>query len=122
MARPNEDPLVTSARREAIFALLVWGAAASFSISYCALYGYDRSPESLTFILWFPDWVFWGVIVPWFACLAVSVWFAMFYMRDDALGVAIEGDGAGEPPPMDAESSTKTRQGNARDSQEPGDV
>lgn len=99
MARPNEDPLVTSARREAILSLSVWAVAASYSIGYCALYGYDREPESLTFVLWFPDWIFWGVIVPWFACAAVSVWFAMFYMRDDDLGVAIESDDGGEAQP-----------------------
>jgi len=87
---------VTSARHEAIIALSVWAVATVYSVGYCALYGYGRSPESLTFVLWFPDWIFWGVIVPWFCCAAISVWFAMFYMSDDDLGVAAEGDGTDE--------------------------
>ncbi|HEY2838815.1 MAG TPA: hypothetical protein VGJ26_06690 [Pirellulales bacterium] len=119
MARPNEDPLVTSARREALFALVVWGAATIYSVGYCALNGYNRSAESLTFVLWFPDWIFWGVIVPWFSCLAVSFCFAMFYMRDDDLGVAAEGDSAGEPPPIGAEESASPPRDDSRSTQEP---
>jgi hypothetical protein len=120
MVRSNEDPLVSSARREALLALVVWGAATFYSVGYCALYGYNREPESLTFVLWFPDWIFWGVIVPWFACLAVSVWFAMFYMRDDDLGVAAEGEGAGEPPQTVVDADDRPL--NSRSSQEPDDV
>jgi hypothetical protein len=119
MPQPTEDPLVHSARREAIFALVVWGAATVYSVGYCALYGYNRSPESLTFVLWFPDWIFWGVIVPWFACLTVSVWFAMFYMRDDDLGLAAEGDGAGELPDGPPPSAT-IQHNNSATTQEPG--
>ncbi len=32
-----------------------------------------------------PDWVFWGVLAPWAAATAFSVWFGLFYMKDDAL-------------------------------------
>lgn len=86
MSRPVEDPVFVSARREALVAALVWAAATAWSVGYSALHGYGRSAESLTFVLWFPDWIFWGIVVPWLACIVVSIWFAFGYMRDEDLG------------------------------------
>jgi hypothetical protein len=84
----REHPLITSARREAIVALLIWLAALSYSVGYCCLNGYGRKPESLTFVLGFPDWVFWGLIVPWGVCTIVSGWFAFAFMKDENLETA----------------------------------
>ncbi|HEY4308659.1 MAG TPA: DUF997 family protein [Pirellulales bacterium] len=86
MNRPALDPVFVSARREAIVAALIWAAATAWSVGYCALFGYGRTPESLTFVLWFPDWIFWGIVAPWLACVVVSMWFAFFFMRDEDLG------------------------------------
>lgn len=30
-----------------------------------------------------PDWVLWGIVVPWFLCLIFSGWFCFVYMTDD---------------------------------------
>ena len=49
-------------------------------------YGYGRSLEDLTFVLGFPDWVFWGIIVPWSVCVAFSFYFGATFMRDHDLG------------------------------------
>ena len=92
MSRPAEDPVLTSARREALVALAVWAAATAWSVGYCALNGYDRAAESLSFVLWFPDWVFWGIVAPWLVCIAVSIWYAFALMRDEDLGSNEEGD------------------------------
>ena len=67
-------------------AALIWGAATAWSVGYTALYGYHRSAESLTFVLWFPDWIFWGIVVPWLACIVASLWYALLFMRDEDLG------------------------------------
>jgi len=83
---PSEDPLVRSARREAVLALSLWLIAMVYTVGYCALYGYNREPDSLSFILWFPDWVFWGIIVPWGACVLISLVFAYRIMGDEPLG------------------------------------
>jgi hypothetical protein len=80
-----EDRLVRSARREALFALAVWLVSMVYTITYCYLNGYNRAPESLTFVLWFPDWVFWGIVVPWIACVILSTWFAFRFMGDEPL-------------------------------------
>ena len=45
----------------------------------------DRDPKSLTFILGFPDWIFWGIVVPWAVCTVVSGLFAFCFMKDEDL-------------------------------------
>jgi len=87
---PPEDPLVRSARREAAIAFGMWLAAMLYSVTYCYLNGYGRSAESLSFVLWFPDWVFWGVVVPWGLCVLASTVFAFRIMGDEPLGEAID--------------------------------
>ena len=38
------------------------------------------------FHLGWPDWVFWGIVVPWGACVVVSALFAFVFMQDAPLG------------------------------------
>ena len=83
---PIEDVVVKAARREAIMALSMWIIAMIYTITYCYLHGYNRSVESLTFVLWFPDWVFWGIVVPWLVCILLSTVFAFRVMGDESLG------------------------------------
>jgi len=90
VTRPQEDLLVHRARREAALALATWLVAMLYAISYCYTHGYGRSVEDLTFVLWFPDWVFWGIVVPWGVCVLVSVVFAFRIMGDEPLGKAID--------------------------------
>ena len=54
-------------------------------MTYCTLHGYQRPVESLSFVLWFPDWVFWGIVVPWLVCTVVSIYIALFLIEDDPL-------------------------------------
>ena len=93
VAERSNPPLVESARREAWVVLVVWAVTAAYTTSYCFTYGVDRTLDNITFVLGFPDWIFWGVVVPWYVCLAFSVWFAYGFMRDDPLGAeATEAD------------------------------
>ena len=55
-------------------------------VGYAAWKGYGGKAEDVAFILGFPTWVFWGVVVPWAACLGASVWFGLCFMKDDDLG------------------------------------
>jgi hypothetical protein len=92
----GEDPLVHSARREACVAFLIFTAALTYSITYCSLFGYNRPLESLTFVLGFPDWVFWGIVVPWAICTALGFWLALVVIRDDPLEQAAAPAGESE--------------------------
>jgi hypothetical protein len=94
-----ESTLVRRARREAALALGIWLVAMVYSVSYCYLNGYGRSADSLTFVLWFPDWVFWGIVAPWAICIAISLPFAFRLMGDESLGEAIDSE---EPPASDS--------------------
>jgi hypothetical protein len=87
-----EDRVVTSARREACWAVGMWGVAFLYTLIYCLHYGYDpRTPAELGFVLWFPRWVFWGIVIPWWICIFASVYFAFYVMGDEPLDR--------EPPP-----------------------
>ncbi len=86
MSDRREDPAVWTARREALVVLLIFLGALIYTVTFCYLRGYDRPPETLTFILGFPDWVFWGIVVPWGVCVVLSYWFGHTFMRDSNLG------------------------------------
>jgi fatty acid desaturase len=92
VSRLQEDTLVRHARREAAIALAMWAAAMIYTIAYCYTNGYGRTAESLTFVLWFPDWVFWGIVVPWAICAAASLVFAFGIMGDEPLGEETDAD------------------------------
>jgi hypothetical protein len=86
MSQSSETRLVQSARREMIVASLIWLAALVWSVGYCINYGYGLKEEDLKFVLGFPDWIFWGVVLPWGICTLISGWFAFFFMEDADLG------------------------------------
>ncbi len=84
--QPSEDPVLTSARREAIIVGVNFVVALGYSITYCYFNGYNRTAEDLKFVFGFPDWIFWGILVPWLACVTFSFFFASRMMRDEDLG------------------------------------
>lgn len=86
---PASDPVFRSARREAAVVLAVWAVALVYTVSVCYWLGYGRTAESLRFMWGFPDWVFWGIVVPWWVCLAITAWFAFGFMTDDDLGADV---------------------------------
>jgi hypothetical protein len=81
-----EDPVLRSSRREALLVFLVWALALTYTVTYCYRNGYDRDPATLCYIWGFPDWVFWGILAPWFGCLLFSYLFGYFIMKDADLG------------------------------------
>jgi hypothetical protein len=88
----NNDPVLLSSFREMLVVLAVWIAAAVWSIGYCYLHGYVGSQplpatRAIRFVYGFPDWIFWGVVVPWVLCALASLVISVFVMRDEDLGV-----------------------------------
>jgi len=106
------DPLFRNSLREARLILAVWLLAGVATITICYLFGYlshepdvnssgpdlvntigslrgfDRTPESLTtpLGLGIPDWIFYGVVIPWLACILFTFWFCLRYFSEDDLG------------------------------------
>jgi uncharacterized protein DUF997 len=86
MTARREDPVLTSSRREALLVLVIWTVACSYSIGVCYAYGYGRDAATLTYVLGFPDWIFWGVILPWTICSVIALILGGFVVTDDDLG------------------------------------
>src|SRR5438067_436541 len=93
MVEAREDPIVTTARREALVVLAAWIVALIWTIGYCIKFGYGRDPHTLTLVLGVPDWIFWGILTPWGACYLFSAWFCYFFMADADLGADTEEEG-----------------------------
>jgi hypothetical protein len=82
----QEQQILQHARREGLLLLAVWAAALVWCTTVCYLLGYRRPAQAMTLVLGMPDWVFWGVVLPWGLCLLFSGWFCFAYMADDDLG------------------------------------
>lgn len=87
----QDDPVLQHARREAILITIIWSAATLYCCLTCYFLGYNRGghvlgPSDLGPVLGAPRWFFWGVLVPWGVCGALSLGFTGFVMIDDDLG------------------------------------
>lgn len=64
--------------------MLTWLAACIYTCGYAFFFGYGKEYPRL---IWgIPEWIVWGIGVPWFACLAVTVWLSLWGIRDEDLG------------------------------------
>jgi hypothetical protein len=90
MPKPPVDPVLRSARREAVVHMLLWVVALTWSVGWCYSHGYGRDPATLSFVWGIPDWVFWGIVLPWAICVGLSWLSAYVFMRDEDLGAEPE--------------------------------
>jgi hypothetical protein len=86
MKTRRDDPVLISARREALLVFAIWCVACAYSVGVCYQMGFYRDATTLTYVFGFPDWIFWGVVLPWTVCTALSFVITYFVMRDDDLG------------------------------------
>jgi hypothetical protein len=82
----KEQRLLRNARREGLLILAVWLTALVWTLTVSWFAGYARDPKDVPLVFGMPDWAFWGVVVPWLACLVFSAWFCFGFMTDDDLG------------------------------------
>ncbi len=82
----NTDSVVRTARREALLVVGIWLAAIVYAISTCYRLGYSRPAAELKLVFGFPDWIFWGVVMPWVLGAAISWLFGAVFVRDAHLG------------------------------------
>lgn len=103
MSSPDSTAQVyRHSRREALFVAGVWTVAMLWTVGYCYLFGYQHDEKSLAvqlgltqpnlqrtpdIVLGFPDWIFFGIIVPWVISTIFTIWFGIKGMADDDLGV-----------------------------------
>ena len=84
------DPVVRTARREALVVVGIWLTALIYSLTTCYRLGYNRPISELKLVFGFPEWVFWGIVVPWVACSVVAWIFAVVFIHDGDLGEELE--------------------------------
>jgi hypothetical protein len=107
-ARPQATTsasLYRHARQEAGVTLLVWFVALLWSVGYCYLNGYQHAEDSwvvrwnlaevrtageIKTVFGFPEWAFYGFVVPWFCCTLFTIVYCGFFMREDDLGAEQE--------------------------------
>lgn len=82
----NTDPVVRTARREALLVVGIWLVAIIYSISTCYWLGYNRPAAEAKLVWGFPDWIFWGVVAPWVICSGIAWAFGARFVHDSHLG------------------------------------
>ncbi len=80
------DATYLHARKEAAYILLAFFVSLVWTVGYSAIAGYNVPVEQMTLVWGMPSWIVWGVMLPWFAATVFSVWFGLYYMKDDPLG------------------------------------
>ncbi len=83
----EDDPVYVNGKREAWVVFLAWLVAGIITIAISFGLGHGKSSTELTTVLGLPSWVFWGVLLPWMACLAFAGWFCFGLIQDDDLGL-----------------------------------
>lgn len=92
------DPVFINSKREAWIILGLWGVMLLWAVPYCYMNGFQSGlePEKVELTLGLPSWVFWGIAFPWLIADVFTIWFCLFYMKEDDLGVAHEGEDLAE--------------------------
>ena len=105
----DDDPVFLHVRREAVTTLILWGTCAVYTLTYCYLNGYGRDPSTLETYWGVPDWVIFGIFLPWGLMNIAAWWFSFRLMTDDDLGLEPEErvDGAEgiSGPPTEGDAS-----------------
>ncbi len=88
--KDRTDPVVRTARREALIVFGIWITALIYSVTTCYRLGYNRPIGELKLVYGFPEWVFWGIVVPWVTCTVIAWVFGVLFIRDGELGEELE--------------------------------
>ena len=95
----QDDPVYLRTRREAFLILGLWAVSFAYSVTYSYLTGYptdDNHQVTYPYGLGIPDWIFWGVVVPWAICILLTIIFCQFIYVEEDLGVDQEEQDAEE--------------------------
>lgn len=81
------DPIFVTGLREAKWILLMWLSCFIWTMTYCISNGYQTEVDPSTFptVFGIPEWVAWGVGLPWVIANIVTVAFCFGYMQDGDL-------------------------------------
>jgi hypothetical protein len=72
-------------RKEFYFMVAAWCVFAIWTISYVGLKGGHQEGATLQLMWGMPEWVVFGILLPWVFALGLTVWFALRFMKDTDL-------------------------------------
>jgi hypothetical protein len=88
-----KSSLLVSARREATWIILISVVACLWTVGVCAWLGYGADGKDVPpLVFGFPNWVFWGIVVPWLVATASSLIISQLLMTDEDLGIDAAGN------------------------------
>jgi len=77
------SPTFTQAVRELIVLVGGWLFFTAWTMIVCGWLAYDYDVASLPTVMGLPHWIVWGIMVPWIASGLYTIWFALFFIKDD---------------------------------------
>jgi uncharacterized membrane protein YhdT len=89
----EEDPRYAQANREAWWAVGYWALFTVVVTGLAWWLGYEKAADELTFVMGFPTWFFWSVLMTSLVFSAIPVWIIRRNFKD----VPLTRDGK-EPP------------------------
>ena len=66
--------------KEVAVAVLLWFIAGVWTIGVSYWLGYKQPVHSVAGI---PNWILWGVLIPWVIFFAAHSWYSLVFLRDD---------------------------------------
>lgn len=81
------DPIFVTGLREAKWILFMWLCCFIWTMSYCINNGYQTEVDPANFptVFGIPEWVAWGIGLPWIIANVVTIAFCFGYMQDGDL-------------------------------------
>ena len=101
-------PVYLNSLRETFLILLTWIVFAIWVVGYSLRYGYNLHSDTFSTVIGIPEWVFWGIGLPWILAIFVTIGFAVFVVKDDPL------EESDEAPTDDSETADSDEQGVSR--------
>ena len=83
------EPSYRRPLKEAVVALMLWFGAGVWVISVSYWLGSGRPVFSIGGI---PNWVLWGVLLPWVTLFVIHSWYSLFFLQ------AGDDEPSGDPP------------------------
>jgi TRAP-type C4-dicarboxylate transport system permease small subunit len=89
------EPSYRRTLKEAIVALMLWFGAGVWVISVSYWLGSGRPVVSIGGI---PNWVLWGILLPWVTLFLIHSWYSLFFMQAGDMQAGDMQAGDDEPP------------------------
>ncbi len=81
-----DDPFYLNSRRESIVTIVAWFICGVYTLSYCYLTGYGDPSEEVQTHWGIPDWVLFGIFLPWVLVNVFAWWYCFRFVKDEDLG------------------------------------